>query len=247
MADSEVRTVVLANGATISGRLLLVAGARYLVQTDALCLSLAEDEIRSVDGQIQFREAAVELPTEVNEASYLHDVHPDGGGTDCEWSREVHHGPDPKASLTFVLGRTDRPLTVEDRHELGLVVHSTKYRDRWGRELPTTIKETDTGWQFEVQFSAPVMPGESYEIVRQATWRRWSRQEGDEWVRSHFLRPSAGVLVAIVVQLPEGAAYTSIEPTPLWRLTVNQREQVGWRRYIEPGVAFTPSVRYRLG
>jgi hypothetical protein len=246
MAATEVRTIVLANGETISGRLVPLTSARFLVQTDKLCLRLAEDEIQSVDGQTEFRRIAGKPPEEVSEASYFHDVRPDGGGTDWVWSREIHRGPEPRTGLTFAFGRADRPLTAAERQELGQVLQSTEYRDRWGNQLPMTTEETDKGWKYEVRFNTPVLSGEPFELVHQATWPRWGRREGEEWVRSHFIRPSGRTLVAIAIRLPAGAAYTRTEPAPLWRMALNGREQAGWRRYLEAEESFMPVVRYRL-
>ena len=92
-----------------------------------------------------------------------------------------------------------------------------------------------------------MFPGEPIEIIEKRTWPWWGRKEGDEWVRSHYTRPSANTLATIVVQLPERTTFVKLEPEPLWTMNLNGRETTGWRRFLTPEGILGPMVRYRLG
>ena len=246
METDARRTVVLENGETLSGVVISVNDARFLVQTDEVCLRLSEQQIRSVDDEGDIRRV-VEIPEgEIHEGSYFHEVREDGGGTDLIWTREIHTGLGVKTRQTFVFGRCDRALTGAERRDLGQVVASMEYRDRWGETLPVAVEETEMGWTLRVRLRMPVFPGEPFELVQKKVWPRWSRQEGDAWVRSHFVRPQIDTLTTVVIQLPEGAAFSDVTPEPLWQLDVNGRETAGWRRYITAGEAFMPVVTYRI-
>ena len=172
----------------------------------------------------------------------------DGVGTDWIRSCEIHDGPEPKTHQTFAFGARKGLQfgSDEERAELRRVAESMEYRDGWGRVLPVTVEETENGWTYRVAFDTPVFPGEPFELICKKVWPRWSRKEGDEWVRRHYIRPDPGTLVSVAIRLPEGAKYTHMEPDPLWRMALNGRELAGWRRYVAAGEVFMPVVRYRL-
>ena len=92
MVADDSREIVLRNGETLRGQILLLAGASFLVQTEDLCLMLSEEDVRSVDGQEDLRRALRASHGAVCRADYFHDVHEDGGGTDWIRSCEVYDG-----------------------------------------------------------------------------------------------------------------------------------------------------------
>ncbi|NKB68531.1 MAG: hypothetical protein GKR89_15830 [Candidatus Latescibacteria bacterium] len=247
MNPENQRQIVLENGQALTGQIVPLTWARFLVQEDDLCLQLNEEEIRSVDGDDDLRRAVGQAPVEIGQTSYFHEVDENGGGTDWVWSLERHQGSKPKTGQTFSFGRSDRPLSKSERRELGTVVESMEYRDKWGRTLPTQVEEEgEMGWKLQVSFDVPVLPGQSVELVHKKTWPRWSRREGDHWVRRQYIRPAAGSLTTIAIRLPTGAAYSEVEPTPLWQTALNGRQSCGWRRYIGREEAFMPVVKYTM-
>ena len=248
MSATCEQTIVLKNGETIQGRLILLHRAEYLAQTAGLCLRLTADEIQSVDGETDLRQIA-SFGHELNcETSHFHEVHSDGGGADWTRTVEVHQGTKPKTSQTWIFGRKTEPMSPEEHRELGQVFASMEYRDQWGRILPMEVEEeSDMGWKYRVLFDVPVLPGESFTLTEKKIWPRWSRRENDEWVRRHYIGHTAGTLATVVIRLPAGASYVQIEPEPLWKTTLNNRQVAGWRHYIGADEALMPEVRYRLG
>ena len=242
------QAIVLQKGETIQGQLILLHQAEFLAQTADLCLRLTADEIQSVDGETDLRRIAA-MGRQVNcETCHFHEVHPDGGGTDWTRTVEVYQGAEPKTSQTWVFGRKTTPLSPEERRELGQVFASMEYRDQWGRVLSMIIEEeSERGWKYSVLFDVPVLPGESFALTEKKVWPRWGRREGEEWIRRHYIGHTSGALTTVVIRLPEGACYVQLEPEPLWKMKLNNREIAGWRHYIGEGEALMPVVRYRLG
>ena len=247
MKSESYHTVVLENEETLEGQVINMARAKYLLQTENLCLRLSEKDIRSVDGQTDISRILGVLEDEVFETGYFHEVHKDGSGTDTTWTVETHKGTEAMTHKSFVLG-SDPPLTEELRGQLRKVLENLEYWDKWGRILPLAVEEeTESGWKYKVSFNCPVFPGEPIELIEKKTWPWWSRKEGEEWVRSHYIRPSANVLATIVIQLPEEGSFSKFEPEPFWKMCLNGRETAGWRRYLTPEGILGPVVRYRLG
>jgi len=248
MSTDCEQTIVLKNGETIHGQLILLRRAEYLAQTADLCLRLTADEIRSVDDETDLRRIAAAGRELNGETSHFHEVHPDGGGADWTRTVVVHQGTEPLTSQSWVFGRKTEPLSPEERRELGQVFASMEYRDQWGRPLAMEVEEeSDMGWKYRVLFDVPVLPGEPFALTEKKVWPRWSRREGDEWVRRHYIGHTSGTLATVVIRLPEGASYLQIEPEPLWKTALNGREVAGWRHYIGADEALMPEVRYRLG
>lgn len=246
MTPSDLQTVVLANGETLSGHLIPLSRAHFLLQAQKMSLKLSEDEIRSVDGNADLRHLLKQFPEDVGEESYFHEVHETGGGTDYVATAEIHKGPEPRMDQTFFFGKGDKPMSKEEKKDLGLVMESMEYRDRWGHALPLEVEEaTEKGWKYRVRFYAPVFSGEPIHLVHKKIWPRWSRREDDGWVRGHYIRPSTKTLVSVAIRLPEGATFFQLDPPPLWQMRLNGRETVGWRRYIADDGTFMPKAKYR--
>ena len=114
MEAVHARTILLKDGETIQGELVLLNRAEYLVQTADLCLRLSADEIESVDGMTDLYRMGAKAREPSCETSYFHQVHADGGGTDWTRSIEVHRGDEPRTHQTWFFGRQKKPMSDEE-------------------------------------------------------------------------------------------------------------------------------------
>lgn len=243
MSGNSMQSIVLRNGETLSGKVMLLSKAAYVVQTDDVCLRLSWQDITSVDGITDLRGMEASMGEEIAQASYFHDAYEDGSGTILESTTEINHGTKPIRARTFKLG-SQKP---ELKEALRPVLDKFEYRDKWGNLLPVNVdEETNEGWIYRVNLEVPVFPGDLIELVHKAIWPKWGRQEGDGWIWSHYLRPSVGTLTSVWIRLPQGATYTRLEPEPLWKMEVRGQEIAHWRRFVPADEIFSPIVRYRL-
>ena len=236
----EAHLVRLKDGAELSGLLLELQPARYLLQDAERCLVLKQDEIRSVDGEDLPGVPALEEAggrKGVLSMEAFDRVHADG-------SLQTHYTIRNGSPVKRVLTGTSWGLAPHEFEFLG----SYRVVDRFGQELPLEVtRESEQGpGRITARFPRPVLPGEPLELIAGYRLEDYVIRDDGELVYRHAGDYPENRLVTRSVLLPMNAEVLKVSPEPLYHLETEQGPLVVWRHYFAKGERLPWEVRYRL-
>lgn len=235
-AELHARTVVLANGETVSGLLLPFSEQRFVLQTEDRTWIVGDKDIRQVDGG-SLRECIPVTGDVVVAQETFEDVLPNGEIDVRSSIRHRNKGRTPIRELRWGMAP----------HELKYL-DSFRMLDQFGNSMPLQVagERADGGKRVKVTLVRPLFPGEEAWYTSRFLETQGTIRDGDEWVYRHVGDYPGHRLVTRSVRLPRGADVMSISPEPLHREMVDGRLLVVWRRFFMRGDTVPWEIHYRL-
>ncbi len=230
-------TIELASGERLDGRLMTLRPGSYVLQTDAQCLLLTQDEIRRIDGE------PVTLATSAAGQKPLFAQETDEQISDSAFV-EVRSQWSWRNTSARIQEQVDWGL---NEREIPQLQH---YRvvDSFGDELPLRIEDDARihGKRVFVTLRRPVLPGEEGRLTLVLRQTETVTRDGEQWIYRNAGDYPDDRLVTRAVHLPAGARILSVQPEPLYRLETAGREMVVWRRYFVAGEKVPWEIRFSL-
>jgi hypothetical protein len=242
MCDFEIIEVTLKNGELIKGILVPIFPAKFLLQTDEMCLELSETEIKSLDGEEDFRNSIKFNSVSINREVMIHRYNEDGSMVSLHKMEHVNTSDNILGKVTLV--RTSSGGITKEFEEL---FNQQKYYDSFGNSLPITIeKRLENGWEYSIELPVPVAPGEVYELTIRDAWSRWAEFKDNQWHARHYTGPTSESIYTLIFMFPEKSQILSIDPRPLRQFDFNGKPSVTWKRYMPANERVSFEVVYNL-
>jgi len=242
MCDVETREVMLKNGELIKGTLVPIFPARFLLQTDEMCLELSETDIQSLDGKDDFRNLLKFDSVLINKEVMIHYYDEDGSMVSLHKMEHVNTSDNILGKVKLL--RTSSGGITKEFEEL---FNQQEYYDSFGNSLPITIeKRLENGWEYSIELPVPVAPGEVYELTIRDRWSHWAKFEDNRWHTRHYTGPTGESIYTLIFIFPERSQILSITPQPLRQFNFNGKPSVTWKRYMPANESISFEVAYNL-
>jgi hypothetical protein len=243
MFELKVMDVILKNGEKLTGTIIPLYPAKFLVQTDDACFELSETEIQSVSGAEDFHNLIKSYNSAFVKETMVHQYNEDGSMISLHKMEHVNTSDNVLGKVRFL--RTSSGGITKEFEEL---FNHQELFDTFGNLLSITIDERlENGWTYTVELPIPVPPGDTYEIITKDRWPTWATYQGDHWHTRHYLQGiSVGGIYVLIFILPKRAETISVTPQPLRQFDFCGKPTITWKRYISPDEPAIFEATYKL-
>lgn len=233
-AGPTIHMVELENGELVEGLLFPLHERLFVIQSEDRSIIVDADQIRGVDGE---RIPGVSVSGDVVTVHQVFEEILPTGEIDVRSSMRHHNtGTKPMHELRWGMAK----------HELEYL-KTYEMLDVFGNSMPVQVSGDlpNGGKKVKVDLRRPLFPGEETWYTSHFVYPATPLLQGDVWTYRHMGRYPDSRLVTRSVLLPDGAEILSISPEPLYKIKLEDRWLVVWRRYFFREDAIPWEIRFR--